>query len=134
MASRSTMRDAGFPRRSPGYRFRSLTIFAIPTIEGDTISTGAHAGLAIGLPVVSTTTRSIPTWSRTGIGLIVPPRDAEALADRIGLLLDDPSRCASLGREGRLTVERCYSRDRSTNSSVSTGVSRTPRNPLNSDD
>jgi len=93
--------------------FRSLTIFAIPTIEGDTIPQVLMQALAIGLPVVSTTTGSIPDVVKDGVsGLIVPPRDAEALADRIGLLLDDPSRCASLGREGRLTVERCYSLDR----------------------
>jgi glycosyltransferase involved in cell wall biosynthesis len=34
-------------------------------------------------------------------GLLVPPRDAEALADAIGRLLDDPVERARMGRSGR---------------------------------
>lgn len=93
--------------------FRSLTVFVIPTIEGDTIPQVLMQALAIGLPVVSTTTGSIPDVVKDGVsGLIVPPRDAEALADGIGRLLGDSALCAKLGREGRLTVERHYSLDR----------------------
>lgn len=93
--------------------FRSLTMFVIPTIEGDTIPQVLMQALAIGLPVISTTTGSIPDVVKDGeSGLIVPPRNADALADRIGRLLSDPALCEKLGREGRRTVERSYSIDR----------------------
>jgi glycosyltransferase involved in cell wall biosynthesis len=93
--------------------FRSLTAFVIPTIEGDTIPQVLMQALAVGLPVVTTTTGSIPDVVKEGqSGLIVPPRDADALADRIGQLLSDPALCARLGREGRRTVEQSYSIDR----------------------
>ncbi|MCC2640302.1 MAG: putative Phosphatidylinositol alpha-mannosyltransferase [Nitrospira sp.] len=93
--------------------FRSLDLFVIPTIEGDTIPQVLMQALAIGLPVVSTTTGSIPDVVADGeSGFIVPPRDADALADRIGRLLADSDLRASMGRRGRQTVERCYSIDR----------------------
>lgn len=39
-------------------------------------------------------------------GLLVPVRDAPALADAIGSLLDDPRRCAAMGKAGRALAER----------------------------
>ena len=93
--------------------FRSLTVFVIPTIEGDTIPQVLMQALALGLPVVSTTTGSIPDVVKDGeSGFIVAPRNSEALADRIGRLLNDSDLCARMGQEGRRTVERFYSIDR----------------------
>ena len=93
--------------------FRSLDIFAMPTIEGDTIPQVLMQALAVGLPVVSTTTGSIPDVIRDGhSGFIVPPRNAEALAARIGDLLRDPALRTTMGQRGRLTVEQSYSIDR----------------------
>ncbi len=92
--------------------FRSLDLFVIPTIEGDTIPQVLMQALAIGLPVVSTTTGSIPDVVIEGeSGFMVPPRDAGALADRIGRLLIDPELRAAMGRRGRHTVARSYSID-----------------------
>jgi glycosyltransferase involved in cell wall biosynthesis len=93
--------------------FRSLDIFAIPTIEGDTIPQVLMQALAVGLPVVSTTTGSIPDVLRDqDSGFIVPPRNADALAGRIGDLLDDPALRVRMGRRGRATVVESYSIDR----------------------
>ena len=93
--------------------FRSLNLFVIPTIEGDTIPQVLMQALAIGLPVVSTTTGSIPDVVADGeSGFLVPPRDADALADRIGRLVTDPALRAAMGRRGRQTVEQSYSIDR----------------------
>ena len=39
-------------------------------------------------------------------GLVVPARDARALADAIGRLLDDPALCARMGEAGRRRAER----------------------------
>jgi glycosyltransferase involved in cell wall biosynthesis len=93
--------------------FRSLDVFAIPTVEGDTIPQVLMQALAIGLPVVSTTTGSIPDVVRDQeSGFIVPPRNTEALAGRIEDLLKDPALRTRLGRCGRITVEQSYSIDR----------------------
>jgi glycosyltransferase involved in cell wall biosynthesis len=93
--------------------FRSLDIFAIPTIEGDTIPQVLMQALAVGLPVVSTTTGSIPDVLRDReSGFIVPPRNADALAKGIGALLADPALRERMGRQGRATVVESYSIDR----------------------
>lgn len=92
--------------------FRSLDLFVIPSIEGDTIPQVLMQALAMGLPVVSTTVGSIPDVILDGeTGFIVPPRDSLALADRIGRLLDNASLRADFGARGRALVERSYSLD-----------------------
>ncbi|HVG02753.1 MAG TPA: glycosyltransferase family 4 protein, partial [Nitrospira sp.] len=93
--------------------FRSLDLFVIPTVEGDTIPQVLMQALAIGLPIVSTTTGSIPDVVIDGeSGFLVAPRDVDALADRIGRLLADSALRTAMGRLGRQRVERSYSIDR----------------------
>jgi len=93
--------------------FRSIDVFAIPSVEGDTIPQVLMQALAIGIPVVSTTVGSIPDVVREGeTGFVVPPRDAGALAERIGKLLDDEALRKRMGSQGRALVERSYSLDR----------------------
>ena len=93
--------------------FRSFDLFAIPSVEGDTIPQVLMQALAIGLPVVSTTVGSIPDVVIDGeTGFVVPPRDAAALAERMATLLDDGALRSRLGLQGRSMVERCYSLER----------------------
>jgi glycosyltransferase involved in cell wall biosynthesis len=93
--------------------FRSLDVFAIPSVEGDTIPQVLMQALAIGIPVVSTTVGSIPDVVLDGeTGFVVPPRDGAALADRITRLLDDAGLRARMGAAGRALVERSYSIDK----------------------
>jgi glycosyltransferase involved in cell wall biosynthesis len=93
--------------------FRSFDLFAIPSVEGDTIPQVLMQALAIGLPVISTTVGSIPDVVIDGeTGFVVPPRDAAALADRIARLLDDDELRSRMGVQGRAMVERCYSLER----------------------
>ncbi len=93
--------------------FRSLDVFVIPSVEGDTIPQVLMQALAVGLPVVSTTVGSIPDVVVDGeTGYVVPPRDAAALAQRIETLLEDALLRKRMGEQGRALVERLYSIDR----------------------
>lgn len=93
--------------------FRSLDVFVIPSVEGDTIPQVLMQALAMGLPVVSTTVGSIPDVVIDGeTGFVVPPRDARSLADRIVVLLNDQALRSRMGKQGRALVERSYSLDR----------------------
>ncbi len=93
--------------------FRSLDIFVIPSVEGDTIPQVLMQALALGLPVVSTTVGSIPDVIQDGeTGFMVPPKNAAALADRIEILLDDQDLRRSLGARGHSLIESHYSLDR----------------------
>ncbi|MBW4517915.1 MAG: glycosyltransferase [Timaviella obliquedivisa GSE-PSE-MK23-08B] len=65
--------------------------------------------MAMGLPVVSTLHGGIPELVEDGIsGFLVPERDADALAEKLGLLIDQPDRWISMGKAGRAYVEAHY--------------------------
>ena len=62
-----------------------------------------------GKPVVSTTVGGVPDMIRHDVdGLLVPPRDAEALADALVDLLQDPARRQAMGRAARRRFEERY--------------------------
>jgi colanic acid/amylovoran biosynthesis glycosyltransferase len=62
--------------------------------------------------VVATTIGGIPEVVVDGVtGLLVPPKDADALAEKIRAVLDDPKLAIDLGYAAREHVEQCYSLD-----------------------
>ena len=64
---------------------------------------------AMSRPIVSTTIPGVAEIVEDGVnGILVPPRDADALAAAIEELLDNPSQRAEYGTAGRLKAEREY--------------------------
>ncbi len=88
-------------------------IFVLPAIvddAGDTEMLGMVSleAMVYGKPVVATDVGGIPDIVRHGeTGLLVPQRDAAALAAAIGQLLDDPALSRRLGQAGH-----AFARDR----------------------
>jgi glycosyltransferase involved in cell wall biosynthesis len=90
--------------------FRSLDIFVMPSVEGDTIPQVLMQAMALGLPVISTTVGSIPDVVLDGqTGFVVPPRDAGALATQIVKLLENQDLRQELGQQARQLVVSNYS-------------------------
>ena len=59
------------------------------------------------LPVIAVRSGAVPEAVADGVnGYLVPPGDAEAMAERLVALLSDPERAAGLGRAGRVVAER----------------------------
>jgi glycosyltransferase involved in cell wall biosynthesis len=69
--------------------------------------------MAAGVPVVATRVGGNPEVIEDGeTGLLVPPRDAAALADAIYLLLENPKLASRFGQAGRQRVVELFSLER----------------------
>ncbi|EDX87368.1 glycosyl transferase, group 1 family protein [Synechococcus sp. PCC 7335] len=65
--------------------------------------------MALGLPVVSTYHGGIPELVEDGVsGLLVPERDADAIAQALTTLIEHPERWPDMGKAGRAYVEAHY--------------------------
>jgi glycosyltransferase involved in cell wall biosynthesis len=70
----------------------------------------AAEALACGVPVVSTTAGALPeVVGHDGCGILVPPRDHEALAAGIKRLLDSEDLRRDMAHSGRKRVEQMFS-------------------------
>lgn len=70
----------------------------------------AAEAMACGTPVVATTAGALPeVVGEDGAGLLVPPRDPQALAQGIRQILEDRDQGEKMGRSGRERVERLFS-------------------------
>ncbi len=68
--------------------------------------------MALGLPVVATEVGGVAEAVEDGrTGLLVPPRDPEALAAAISRLISEPARADDMGERGRRRVALRFSRD-----------------------
>jgi glycosyltransferase involved in cell wall biosynthesis len=69
--------------------------------------------MALGKPVVATAVDGIPELiSHNVTGLLYPHGDAEALAQRLVDLLDDPELAAQIGRAARRSIQADFSEER----------------------
>jgi glycosyltransferase involved in cell wall biosynthesis len=69
--------------------------------------------MASGTAVAATNTGGTPEIVRDGMeGILIPPRNPEALADAIGVLIDDPRLREELGRNGAARVLQEFAVDR----------------------
>jgi glycosyltransferase involved in cell wall biosynthesis len=90
----------------------SFDVFAYPSLfEG--LCLGVIEAQAAGVPVVATPVGGIPENVVDGeTGLLVPPRDPEALARAILRVLDDPQLARAMAERARPRVLERYSRER----------------------
>lgn len=110
------VRMLGFLNHSDYLReMQSADVFLHPSIvddngigEGGAPTTILEAQ-ALGIPIVSTLHCDIPNVTLPGeSALLVPERDAVAVADALRSLLDDPEKRESMGRAGRRFIERAH--------------------------
>lgn len=82
----------------------TMDVFVLPSLA-EAFGIAAIEAMACELPVVATRVgglREIVVENETG--LLVPPRDADALGSAISNLLADPSKCRAFGERGRACV------------------------------
>ncbi|MDQ6886952.1 MAG: glycosyltransferase family 4 protein [Gemmatimonadota bacterium] len=94
--------------------YRRGDIFVLPCVRArdgshDITPNALIEAMAMGLPVVSTTSGAIPEIVDHGInGLLVPTNDEQALAEALRGLLHDPVRRRALGQAARRKIEQRF--------------------------
>ncbi|GAB6094747.1 glycosyltransferase [Desulfatiferula olefinivorans] len=95
---------AGF-RNNVGDFLNIFDVFVLASYE-EGLGTSILDAQAVGLPVVACRSGGIPEVVADGInGILVPPRDPDALAAAIETLLNDPDKRALFGRRAKQDVE-----------------------------
>ncbi|MCD4738727.1 MAG: glycosyltransferase [Anaerolineae bacterium] len=90
----------------------ALDIFAL-TSDWEGMSNAILEAMAAGLPIVATAVGGTPEVVVDGVtGLLVPPRDPDALTQAITRLLRDPDLRRKMGRAGRERVQQHFSVER----------------------
>lgn len=90
---------------------RRASVLVCPCVVGedgnrDGMPTVLLEAMALGLPVIASPVTGIPELVRDGeSGLLSPEGDAEALAGKIALMLDDPALRLRLSRAARARIE-----------------------------
>lgn len=90
--------------------YAACDLFVNPTVRINGYDLTILQAMAHAKPVVVSNIGSVPTAVRDDReGLLAPPGDPSALADRIVAVLDDPGLASRLGLSGRLAVEQRFS-------------------------
>jgi glycosyltransferase involved in cell wall biosynthesis len=101
----------------PGYvggaakaqRLLDADIFVLPSAHGEGCPNALLEAMGAGLPLVVTAVGGIPDIVREGVnGLVVPPRDVDALAAALRGLIDDPGLRQRMGNANREEAWRLY--------------------------
>jgi glycosyltransferase involved in cell wall biosynthesis len=105
-------RVTSLPHDALRAEYRKAQLVAITTVPNLHCSgiTAVLEAMACGRAVIVSDTPGMRDYVRDGIdGLLVPPRDSDALAAAVADLLQDPDRCDEMGRSGRISVEERFS-------------------------
>ena len=87
-------------------------IFVLPSLD-EGLGRSMVEAMAAGKPVVASRVGGIPEAVEDGkTGILVPPRDAHALADALSFMLDNPEKALEMGRRGRERAEKLFDEER----------------------
>ncbi|CAK0770418.1 Glycosyltransferase family 1 protein [Gammaproteobacteria bacterium] len=99
-------------RYDPERWLAAMDLFVLPSWGDEGVSQALMQAMATGLPVITTTVGSLTEVVKNGeTGLLIPPRNTEALAEAIACLLRDPSLAARLGAAAREFASRHCGRE-----------------------
>lgn len=94
---------------------REASVFVLPSYYREGVPRSIQEAMALGRAVITT---DMPGCRDTVIhgetGLLVPPRDTEALAEAMLTFIREPDQIARMGRAGRSLAERRFDADAAT--------------------
>lgn len=101
-------------RPDVAHLLHSMDVVALSSHTVECFPMALLEAMAAARPAVCTAVGGIPEMLVDGVtGLLVPPRDPQALADGLLDVLSDPERARKMGRAGRERVESEFTLDRS---------------------
>ncbi len=99
-------------RGDPESWLQAMDVFCLPSYANEGVPQAILQAMLCALPIVTTPVGAILEAVSDGdTALVVPPRDAAALAATIGHLLDDDTLAAGLGATARRVASADFSRD-----------------------
>jgi glycosyltransferase involved in cell wall biosynthesis len=97
-------------RRDVADVMRAMDVCVVATTSPEPAALSLMETMAVGRPIVATNTGGTPEIVDDAVtGLLFPPGDAAALADRVCRLLADPAERARMGEAGRARVAARFS-------------------------
>ena len=92
--------------------WRRAAIAVLPSTYGEGVPKALLEAAACARPIIASDVPGCREAVRSGeSGILVPPRDTDALAEAIASLVADPARRVAMGHAGRALVERCFSEE-----------------------
>jgi glycosyltransferase involved in cell wall biosynthesis len=85
----------------------SLDVFVLPSLAEGTPN-GVIEAMAHGVPIIASAVGGIPDIIDSQSGILIPPGDADALADAMLLLSRDPERRKQMGAAARERYEKLF--------------------------
>ncbi len=105
---RERVHFTGFYNDLPG-ALRAMDIFAQPSVLDEGFPTSVLEAQLAGLPVIASDVGGTHETLDAGkTGLLVPPRNADALAEAIQTLAQDPERRKAMGAAGPEWIQRSF--------------------------
>jgi len=90
----------------------AMDIFVLPS-HSEGVSLAVLEAMAAGLPVIVSEVGGLPEIVKHGeTGLLIPPKDPEALAQSLARVLEEPGLARKLGQKAREHVQEKYSLER----------------------
>jgi glycosyltransferase involved in cell wall biosynthesis len=90
----------------------AMDIFVLPS-HSEGVSLAVLEAMAAGLPVIVSAVGGLPEIiHHEETGLLIPPKDAEALAGSLARLLENPDLAKRLGEKAREHIQEKYSLER----------------------
>ncbi|MCP5055254.1 MAG: glycosyltransferase family 4 protein [bacterium] len=88
--------------------FADAGVFILPS-HAENMPISIMEAMAVGLPVVASRVGAVPDMLEDGVtGLLIDPRDPDALAERIATLFENPEECARMGRRAQTSARDAW--------------------------
>jgi len=96
------------PRDQLPYYYAASDVVVVPSLQ-ESWSLVATEAMATGKPVIATKVGGLPDQIIDGYnGFLVPPRDPEAIAQKILYLVENPEKSREMGKNARQVVEEKF--------------------------